>query len=70
MQKQYLLHICNGSKIPFMFILKLCVDTFVNFLKPEVIITSLLIEIILFLDLQMIIQRRKRRKKMGKKMNR
>ena len=33
MQKKYFLHICNGSEIPLMSILKLFVDDFVSFLK-------------------------------------
>ena len=44
------LHIPNGSEIPFMSILKLFVDTFVSFLKREVINISL-VEIIVVLDL-------------------
>ena len=45
------LHISNGSEIAFMSILKLFVDTFVSFLKREVIIISLRIENIVVLDL-------------------
>ena len=44
------LHISNGSEIQLMSILKLFVDTFVSFLKREVIIISLLIENIVVLD--------------------
>ena len=36
-----ILHISNGPEIPLMSILKLFVDTFVSFLKREVIIISL-----------------------------
>ena len=45
------LHISNGSEIPYMSILKSFVDTFVSFMKKEVIIISLWIENIVVLDL-------------------
>ena len=45
------LHIFNGSEIPLISILKLFVDTFVSFLKREVIIIFLCIENIVVLDL-------------------
>ena len=56
-------HISNVSDIPLMSILKLFVDTFVSFLKREVIIFPLWTENIVVLDSQMIIQRRKKCKK-------
>ena len=45
------LHISNGTEIPLMSILKLFIDTFVSFLKREVIIISLWIENMVILDL-------------------
>ena len=45
------LHISNRSEIPLMSTLKLFVDTFVNFVKREIIIIFLWIENIVDLDL-------------------
>ena len=45
------LHISNRSEIPLMCILKLFIDTFVSFLRSEVIIMSLCIENTVLLDL-------------------
>ena len=45
------MQISYGSEIPLMSILKLFVDTFVSFLKGEVIIISLWIENVVDLDL-------------------
>ena len=51
MQRQYFFHISNGSEILLKSILKLFVDTFVSFLKREVIFISPLNENIVVLDL-------------------
>ena len=59
----YLFHIFNRPVILLMFILKLFVYTFVNVLKREVNIISLLNEVITGLDLYMIILRRKQMEK-------
>ena len=56
------LHTCNRPEKPLMSILKLFVDTFVISLKREVIIITLLNENIVFLHLEMIVQRRKKEK--------
>ena len=55
-------HISTRPEIPLMSILKSLIDTFVSFLKREVIIIFLWNENIVVLDLSMVILGRKERK--------